>query len=55
VRVKGLSRALAQIGYQTYLYFCGDPDLPARKSHESGRSSTADVPMISARQSWRRL
>ncbi|OLC66924.1 MAG: hypothetical protein AUG06_06290 [Actinobacteria bacterium 13_1_20CM_2_65_11] len=37
VRVKGLSRALAQIGYQTYLYFCGDPDLPGEESHESGR------------------
>src|SRR6266478_1469579 len=37
VRVKGLSRALAQLGYQTYLYFCGDPDLPGEESHESGR------------------
>jgi glycosyltransferase involved in cell wall biosynthesis len=37
VRVKGLSRALAQIGFQTYLYFCGDPDLPGEESHESGR------------------
>jgi len=37
VRVKGLSRALAQLGYQTYLYFCGDPDLPSEESHESGR------------------
>ncbi len=37
VRVKGLSRALAQLGYQTYLYFCGDPDLPAEETHESGR------------------
>ncbi len=37
VRVKGLSRTLAQAGYQTYLYFCGDPDLPGEESHESGR------------------
>ena len=37
VRVKGLSRTLAQVGYQTYLYFCGDPDLPGEESHESGR------------------
>src|SRR5216683_651673 len=37
VRVKGLSRSLAQLGYQTYLYFCGDPDLPGEESHESGR------------------
>jgi glycosyltransferase involved in cell wall biosynthesis len=37
VRVKGLSRALAQLGYQTHLYFCGDPDLPGEESHEAGR------------------
>ena len=37
VRVKGLSRTLAQVGYQTYLYFCGDPDLPGEESLESGR------------------
>jgi glycosyltransferase involved in cell wall biosynthesis len=37
VRVKGLSRTLAQLGYQTHLYFCGDPDLPAEESHEAGR------------------
>ena len=37
VRVKGLSRTLAQLGYQTYLYFCGDPDLPGEETHESGR------------------
>jgi glycosyltransferase involved in cell wall biosynthesis len=37
VRVKGLARTLAQVGYQTYLYFCGDPDLPGEESHESGR------------------
>ena len=37
VRVKGLSQALAQLGYQTYLYFCGDPDLPGEEDHEAGR------------------
>lgn len=37
VRVKGLSRALAELGYQTYLYFCGDPDLPGEEVHEAGR------------------
>jgi glycosyltransferase involved in cell wall biosynthesis len=37
VRVKGLSRALAQLGYQTHLYFCGDPDLPGVEAHEAGR------------------
>lgn len=37
VRVKGLSRALARLGYQTYLYFCGDPDLPSEEDIEDGR------------------
>jgi glycosyltransferase involved in cell wall biosynthesis len=37
VRVKGLSRALAQLGYNTHLYFCGDPDLPGVETHEAGR------------------
>jgi glycosyltransferase involved in cell wall biosynthesis len=37
VRVKGLSRALAGLGYQTYLYFCGDPDLPGSEDLEAGR------------------
>jgi glycosyltransferase involved in cell wall biosynthesis len=37
VRVKGLSRALAQMGYQTYLYFCGDPDLPGEEDLDGGR------------------
>jgi len=37
VRVKGLSRALAQLGYETHLYFCGDPDLPGEETHEAGR------------------
>lgn len=36
VRVKGLSRALAQLGYETYLYFCGDPTLPAEEDRENG-------------------
>ncbi len=36
VRVKGLSRALSGLGYQTYLYFCGDPDLPGEEDHEAG-------------------
>jgi glycosyltransferase involved in cell wall biosynthesis len=37
VRVKGLSRSLARIGYVTYLYFCGDPDLPGMEEQEGGR------------------
>jgi len=37
VRVKGLSRALARMGYTTYLYFCGDPDLPGEEEVEDGR------------------
>jgi len=37
VRVKGLSRTLARLGYQTYLYFCGDPDLPGEEAHEDGK------------------
>jgi glycosyltransferase involved in cell wall biosynthesis len=37
VRVKGLSRALARMGYLTYLYFCGDPDLPGEEALEGGR------------------
>src|SRR4029077_20689804 len=37
VRVKGLTRTLARLGFQTYLYFCGDPDLPGEESHESAR------------------
>jgi glycosyltransferase involved in cell wall biosynthesis len=37
VRVKGLSRTLAQLGYETYLLFCGDPDLPGEETHEGGR------------------
>ncbi|MGH7763374.1 MAG: glycosyltransferase family 4 protein, partial [Candidatus Dormibacteraceae bacterium] len=37
VRVRGLSRALAELGYQTYVYFCGDPDLPGEEDHAAGR------------------
>lgn len=37
VRVKGLSRTLAQLGYETHLFFCGDPDLPGEETHEGGR------------------
>ncbi|HVD48205.1 MAG TPA: glycosyltransferase family 4 protein [Candidatus Limnocylindria bacterium] len=37
VRMKGLSRTLAQLGYETHLFFCGDPDLPGEETHEAGR------------------
>ena len=37
VRVKGLARSLARAGYLTYLYFCGDPDLPGEEEQEGGR------------------
>ena len=37
VREKGLSRTLAQLGYETHLFFCGDPDLPGVEIHEHGR------------------
>jgi glycosyltransferase involved in cell wall biosynthesis len=37
VRVKGLARTLAQLGYDTHLFFCGDPDLPGEETHEGGR------------------
>ena len=36
VRVKGLSRSLARMGYSTYLYFCGDPELPGQEEAEEG-------------------
>ena len=36
-RVRGLSGSLARMGYTTYLYFCGDPDLPGEEAIESGR------------------
>ncbi len=37
VRVKGLSRSLARLGYDTHLYFCGDPDLAAEETLEAGK------------------
>jgi len=37
VRMKGLSRSLAILGYDTHLYFCGDPDLPGEETLEGGR------------------
>ena len=37
VRVTGMSRALAQLGHETYLYFCGDPELPGEEDLEDGR------------------
>src|SRR5207247_8693415 len=37
VRVTGLSRALAMMGYPTYLYFCGDPQLPGEEELEGGK------------------
>jgi glycosyltransferase involved in cell wall biosynthesis len=37
VRVKGLSKALAQMGCHSFLYFCGDPDLPGEEDLEGGR------------------
>jgi len=37
VRVKGLSRSLAKLGYDTHVFFCGDPDLPGEETHEAGR------------------
>ena len=35
-RVSELSKALASMGYQTHLFFVGDPDLPGRQSKEDG-------------------
>jgi len=37
VRVKELSRALAERGYETHLFFVGDPALPADESALDGR------------------
>ena len=37
VRVKGLSRALATLGYDTHLYFVGDPDLPGKEIQQGGK------------------
>ena len=37
VRVKGLSRSLARMGFDTHLYFCGDPDLSSEETQEAGK------------------
>ncbi len=37
VRVKGLSKALAHQGFETHLFFIGDPDLPSEEVQEQGR------------------
>jgi glycosyltransferase involved in cell wall biosynthesis len=37
VRVKEMSRALAERGFETHVFFLGDPDLPARESLLDGR------------------
>lgn len=37
VRVKGLTRSLARRGYDTHLYFIGDPDLPGEETLEGGK------------------
>jgi glycosyltransferase involved in cell wall biosynthesis len=37
VRMKGLSRSLAGLGYHTHLYFVGDPDLPGEEILERGK------------------
>src|ERR1700694_3729624 len=37
VRVKGLTRSLARRGYDTHLYFVGDPDLPDEETLEEGK------------------
>jgi len=37
VRVKGLTRSLARRGYDTHLYFIGDPDLPGEETLEEGK------------------
>jgi glycosyltransferase involved in cell wall biosynthesis len=37
VREAGLSRSLAQLGYETYLFFCGDPGRPGEENREGGR------------------
>ncbi|HYD46976.1 MAG TPA: glycosyltransferase family 4 protein, partial [Terriglobales bacterium] len=34
-RVDGLARALAALGFETHLWFIGDPDLPASEHHGS--------------------
>ena len=37
VRVSGLARTLAQLGYPTHLFFIGDPALPGEELAESGQ------------------
>jgi glycosyltransferase involved in cell wall biosynthesis len=37
VREKELSRVLAGLGYETHLFFIGDPDLPGEETQLSGR------------------
>ena len=37
VRVKELSRALAERGFETHLFFVGDPNLPSDESALDGR------------------
>jgi glycosyltransferase involved in cell wall biosynthesis len=36
-RVSGLSKALASMGFETHLFFIGDPDLPGHESGEDER------------------
>lgn len=36
-RVSELSNALASMGFETHLFFIGDPDLPGHESREAGR------------------
>jgi hypothetical protein len=33
-RVTGLAQALAEAGYETHLWFVGDPDLPGHERHD---------------------
>jgi hypothetical protein len=33
-RVTGLSYALAEAGFETHLWFVGDPDLPGHETHD---------------------
>ena len=39
VRMKELSRALAETGYETHLFFVGDPELPSLETAVEGRLS----------------
>src|SRR6266511_1215317 len=36
-RITGLAHALAEAGYETHLWFIGDPDLPGHEAHEQLR------------------